>query len=80
MCYNVLTATAKVFGVEVETPSFPNSSGNTAYVLFNELLKMTFPKNPKIGVKELIRWVTESTELREFFTFVDVIIKRITMK
>ena len=73
MAYNVLTATAKVFGVEIETPNFPNSSGNAAYNNFNELLKMTFPKNPKIGCKELIRWVTESPDLREFFSFVEVV-------
>ena len=73
LAFNVLTATAKVFGVEIETPSFPNSNGNAAYNTFNDLLRMTFPKNPMIGSKELIRWVTESPDLREFFSFVDVI-------
>ena len=71
MCYNVLTATAKVFGCDVEMPSFPNSSGESAFDYFEDLLRMTFAKDTKIGPKELIRWVVESPELRAFFVFIE---------
>ena len=80
MCFNILTAAAKVFAADVEVPSFPNSSGQKGYYLFQDLLRMTFPKNTKIGAKELICWVVESPELREFFVFVDSVNQRITTK
>lgn len=44
MCYNVLSATAKVFGVESEAPHNENGCGVEAFNVFHDLLKITFAK------------------------------------
>ncbi len=59
MCYNVLSATSKMFGVESEAPHHQNGCGAEAYQVFIDLVKLTFSKTPKLGAKELLRWASE---------------------
>lgn len=44
------------------------------------LIHKTFSEGKKIGSKEVIRWVTESPELREFFVFIEAGNKKIISK
>ncbi len=71
LCYNVLSATAKMFGVDGEAPHHQTGQGALAYQVFIDLLKVTFSKQPKLAAKELLRWVSEQQELREYFNFID---------
>ena len=80
LCYNVLSSTAKMFGVESEAPHHESASGAEAYQVFYDLLKVTFSKQPKLGPKELLRWASEQQELREYFNFIDTINEKITYK
>ena len=80
MCYNVLSATAKTFGVESEAPHCPQGSGSTAYQEVLKFIHVTFQKKQKVSSKELIRWVTETAQLREFFSFIDAGNKKIITK
>ena len=81
LCYNVLSATATTFGVESEAPHCPQGAGNKAYQETLKLINVTFQKdNKKVGSKELIRWVTETQQLKEFFAFIDVVNAKIIIK
>lgn len=80
MVFNVLTATAKTFGVESEGPQFPTGSGNFAYKVMLGLIHKTFVKGNKIGSKEIIRWISETPEMREFFSFIEAGNSKITLK
>ena len=44
------------------------------------LIHKTFTKGSKIGSKELIRWVVETPDLREFFAFIEAGNAKITLK
>lgn len=78
MVFNILTASAKMFALESEGPQFPTGSGNFAYGIVMSHIHKTFSKGQKIYPKDIIRWVTESSELREFFTFVEACLTKIT--
>ena len=63
LVYNVISATAKTFGVESEAPHNPNGAGNISYQMIQGLIHQTFKKGSQILSKDIIRWVTETPDL-----------------
>jgi len=80
IAFNVISATVKMFQVESEMPAFPGSGGDLTYKAFNELVKVNFGVEPRLGIKELLAWASESAEIKEFFTFTEIVNQRVTSK
>ena len=73
MAFNAISGAVKVFQIDTELPTFPNSSGQTAYKLFQELIAANFVQDPRVGVSDLMTFALATPQIKEFFTFIELV-------
>ena len=73
MALNAISGAVKVFQIDTELPTFPNSSGQAAYQLFQELLAANFVQEPRVGVSDLLTFSLQTPQIKEFFTFLELV-------
>ena len=77
MAFNAISGAVKVFQIDTELPTFPNSSGQTAYKLLQELIAANFVQDPRVGVSDLMTFALATPQIKEFFTFIELVDQRV---
>lgn len=73
MAYTIVLSTVKLFQIDSILPSQPGSVGDIAVKQFMECIRNSYPKNPKLEIKDLFQFASGTVLVKEFFCFTEVI-------